>query len=168
MSIISKFAGRVVCTKEQFNALTEKDPNKEYLVIDDDTYAELTENNRFTGLNTFTESTQFNKGIESDGGVAVSNSVVKIMNNSDNGDGTNRDYVAQYDADGISLEENGNKHTVKFPNSDGTTIQHTKDSILHSTHRTNRTTHTQIAPTLKTYLTTKSPEVKTSPKNITT
>lgn len=120
MSTISKFAGRVVCTKEQFNALTEKDPNKEYLVIDDDTYAELTENNRFTGLNTFTESTQFDKGIESDGNVAVSNSVVKIMNNSDNGDGTNKDYVAQYDADGISLEENGNKHTVKFPNSDGT------------------------------------------------
>lgn len=120
MSTISKFAGRVVCTKEQFNALAEKDPNKEYLVIDDDTYAELTENNRFTGLNTFTESTQFDKGIESDGNVAVSNSVVKIMNNSDNGDGTNKDYVAQYDADGISLEENGNKHTVKFPNSDGT------------------------------------------------
>lgn len=120
MSTISKFAGRVVCTKEQFNALIEKDPNKEYLVIDDDTYAELTENNRFTGLNTFTESTQFDKGIESDGNVAVSNSVVKIMNNSDNGDGTNRDYVTQYDADGISLEENGNKHIVKFPNSDGT------------------------------------------------
>ena len=38
MSTISKFAGRVVCTKAQFDALTEKDPNKEYLVTDDDTY----------------------------------------------------------------------------------------------------------------------------------
>lgn len=119
MSTISKFAGRVVCTKEQFNALTEKDPNKEYLVIDDDTYAELAESNRFTGLNTFAETTQFNKGIESNGNISVSNAVVKVMNNSDNGDGTNKDYVAQYDADGISLEENGNKHTLKFPNSDG-------------------------------------------------
>ena len=38
MSTISKFAGRVVCTKAQFDALAEKDQNKEYLVIDDDTY----------------------------------------------------------------------------------------------------------------------------------
>ena len=37
MSTISKFAGRVVCTKAQFDALAEKDPNKEYLVTDDDT-----------------------------------------------------------------------------------------------------------------------------------
>ena len=38
MSTISKFSGRVVCTKAQFDALAEKDPNKEYLVIDGDTY----------------------------------------------------------------------------------------------------------------------------------
>ena len=38
MSTISKFAGRIVCTKAQFDALAEKDPNKEYLVTDDDTY----------------------------------------------------------------------------------------------------------------------------------
>lgn len=38
MSTISKFAGRVVCTKAQFDALAEKNPNKEYLVTDDDTY----------------------------------------------------------------------------------------------------------------------------------
>ena len=38
MSTISKFAGRVVCTKAQFDALAEKDPHKEYLVTDDDTY----------------------------------------------------------------------------------------------------------------------------------
>lgn len=38
MSTISKFAGRVVCTKAQFDALAEKDPNKEYLLTDDDTY----------------------------------------------------------------------------------------------------------------------------------
>jgi hypothetical protein len=37
MSTISKFAGRVVCTKAQFDALAEKDPNKEYLLTDDDT-----------------------------------------------------------------------------------------------------------------------------------
>ena len=38
MSTISKFAGRVVCTKAQFDALAEKDQNKEYLITDDDTY----------------------------------------------------------------------------------------------------------------------------------
>ena len=38
MSTISKFAGRVVCTKAQFDALAEKDQNKEYLVTDDYTY----------------------------------------------------------------------------------------------------------------------------------
>lgn len=120
MSTFSKFAGRVVCTKEQFDALAEKDPNKEYLVIDDDTYAELAEDNRFTGLNTFAEATQFNKGIESDGDVAISNAVVKIMNSADNGDGTNKDYVAQYDADKISLEENGASYTLNFPKKSGT------------------------------------------------
>ena len=36
MSTISKFAGRVVCTKAQFDALAEKDPNKEYFITDDD------------------------------------------------------------------------------------------------------------------------------------
>ena len=38
MSTISKFAGRVVCTKAQFDALAEKDPNKEYLLTDDNSY----------------------------------------------------------------------------------------------------------------------------------
>ena len=36
MSTISKFAGRVVCTKAQFDAIVEKDPNKEYFITDDD------------------------------------------------------------------------------------------------------------------------------------
>ena len=36
MSTICKFAGRVVCTKAQFDALAEKDPNKEYFITDDD------------------------------------------------------------------------------------------------------------------------------------
>lgn len=120
MSTISKFTGRVVCTKEQFDALAEKNPNKEYLITDDDTYAELAEDNKFTGLNTFAEAAQFDRGIDSDGNVSVSNAVVKIMNSSDNGDGTNKDYVAQYDADKINLEENGTAYEFLFPKKSGT------------------------------------------------
>lgn len=35
MSTKSKFKGRVICTKAQFDALAQKDPDKEYLVTDD-------------------------------------------------------------------------------------------------------------------------------------
>lgn len=36
MSTKSKFKGIVVCTKEQFNALPQKDVDKEYFITDDD------------------------------------------------------------------------------------------------------------------------------------
>lgn len=36
MSTKSKFKGFVVCTKAQFDALTEKDTDKAYLITDDD------------------------------------------------------------------------------------------------------------------------------------
>ena len=82
--------------------------------------AKLGEQNIFTELNTFTETTQFNLGIESDGNVSVTNAVFKVMNNSDNGDGTNKDYVALYDANKINLEENGSKYELVFPKKSGT------------------------------------------------
>jgi len=82
--------------------------------------AKLGEQNIFTELNTFTETTQFNLGIESDGNVSVTNAVFKVMNNSDNGDGTNKDYVALYDANKIDLEENGSKYELVFPKKSGT------------------------------------------------
>ena len=36
MSTKSKFKGIVVCTKAQYEALTEKDTDKEYFITDDD------------------------------------------------------------------------------------------------------------------------------------
>lgn len=36
MSTTSKFKGRVICTKAQFNALPQKDVDKEYFITDDD------------------------------------------------------------------------------------------------------------------------------------
>lgn len=36
MSTTSKFKGRVICTKAQFDALTQKDVDKEYFITDDD------------------------------------------------------------------------------------------------------------------------------------
>lgn len=83
-------------------------------------FAQLKEQNSFSGLNTFQEDTQFNKGLNSDGDVAVTNAVLKVMNNTDNVDGTNKDYVAQYDADKISIEENGTNYVLNFPKKSGT------------------------------------------------
>lgn len=82
--------------------------------------AKLADVNVFTEMNTFAESSQFNKGLESDGNVSVTNAVFKVMNNSDNGDGTNKDYVALYDANKINLEENGSKYELVFPKKSGT------------------------------------------------
>lgn len=80
----------------------------------------LDEQNTFTAPNTFTEEVQFNKGIASDDAISITNAVLKVMNNSDNGDGTQKDYVAQYDADKILLEENGTNFTLNFPKKSGT------------------------------------------------
>ena len=76
MSTKKKFKGRVVCTKAQFNALAEKDPQKEYLVTDEETdYASLTEQNNFTGINNFNAETNFNAEVNVDN----NNEKYKIM-----------------------------------------------------------------------------------------
>lgn len=87
--------------------------------------------NIFTDLNTFREAVQLDKGATSDTDISITNGVMKVMNNTDNGDGTNKDYVAQYDADKIVLEENGTKNTLKYPRKDGTfaTLDDIKSAI---------------------------------------
>lgn len=87
------------------------------VLVDD--LAHLKEQNAFSGLNTFQEDVQFDKGLNTDGDVVVTNAVLKVMNNTDNGDGTNKDYVAQYDADKIMLEENGANYELQFPKKSG-------------------------------------------------
>lgn len=119
MSTINKFKGRVVCTRQQFDSLIEKDPNKEYLITDDDGFVKANEQNTFTGQNTFTEETQFNKGISSDGDITVTNSVVKVLDNTDS-----NDIVTQYGADEIVKEsgtgENKQTYNYKYPDKSGT------------------------------------------------
>lgn len=82
--------------------------------------AKLIEQNTFTAQNTFTEEILANKGLTSDGDVSITNKVVKIMNNTANGDGTNKDLVTQYDADKITREVNSTTYTHTFPNKSGT------------------------------------------------
>ena len=84
-----------------------------------DECAKLSEQNKFTELNTFTQTTQFDQGLESDGNITVTNSVFKVLDNSANSDGTNKDYVAQYNADKITLEENGSNYELQFPKKSG-------------------------------------------------
>lgn len=94
--------------------------NKGQLDAESAKAAKLAEQNIFTDLNTFQEAVQLDKGAASDKDISITNGVLKVMDNSDNGDGTNKDYVAQYDADKIVLEENGTKNTLKYPRKDGT------------------------------------------------
>lgn len=94
--------------------------NKGQLDAESALAAKLAEQNIFTDLNTFREAIQLDKGATSDADISVTNGVLKVMNNTDNGDETNKDYVAQYDADKIVLEENGTKNTLKYPRKDGT------------------------------------------------
>ena len=94
--------------------------NKGQLDAESALAAKLAEQNIFTDLNTFREAVQLDKGATSDSDISITNGVMKVMNNTDNGDGTNKDYVTQYDADKIVLEENGTKNTLKYPRKDGT------------------------------------------------
>lgn len=82
--------------------------------------ANTKEQNVFEDLNTFKESVQFNKGLESDGNISVTNSVIKILNNSNNAEGLQKDYVTQYDTDKIIFEENISSYTLGFPRDSGT------------------------------------------------
>lgn len=105
--------------------------NKEQLDAESALAAKLAEQNIFTDLNIFREAVQLDKGATSDADISIVNGVVKVMNNTDNGDGTNKDYVAQYDAEKIVLEENGTKNTLIYPRKDGTfaTLDDIKSSI---------------------------------------
>ena len=78
-------------------------------------FVKADEENRFTAPNTFTEAALFDKGLNSDGSISVTNSVFKVLNNSLNSDGTEKDYVAQYDADKITIEENTAEYVLEFP-----------------------------------------------------
>ena len=76
---------------------------------------QLNEVNRFTSENTFNESVNLLRGLDSDGNLSVTNAVVKIMDNTEE-----KDHVVQYGADGIKLEENGSYYEYKFPLNSGT------------------------------------------------
>lgn len=82
--------------------------------------ANLAEQNTFSASNTFTEEVQFNKGLSSDGNILITNAVLKVLNNSTNGDGTQKDYVTQYGADKILVEENSTSYTLNIPKKSGT------------------------------------------------
>ena len=114
MSTKKKFKGRVVCTKAQFNALAEKDPQKEYLVTDEETdYASLTEQNNFTGINNFNAETNFNEDIN------VDNHNVNIHNGYLATTDETKDLVTKYSADEIVIENgtagNAKTYNLKLP-----------------------------------------------------
>lgn len=85
----------------------------------DDSLAKCDEQNTFTELNTFNAAVELLGGLNSDGDVSLTNSVLKVMNDTPNGDGTSKDFVAIYDADKISFEENSNVYTLSFPQKSG-------------------------------------------------
>ncbi len=93
--------------------------------------AKLGEQNIFLDLNTFNETAQFNKGLDSDYDISITNGVLKIMDGTKNRDGSNKDYVALYNADRINLEENGTKYEIEFPKKSGifATLSDIKDGV---------------------------------------
>ena len=110
MSTKKKFKGRVVCTKAQFNALAEKDPQKEYLVTDEEVdYASLTEQNDFTGINNFNAETNFNEEAN------VDNHNINIHNGYLSTTDENKDLVTKYSADEVVIE-NGTGGDAKIYN----------------------------------------------------
>ena len=119
MSTKKKFKGRVVCTKAQFNALAEKDPQKEYLVTDEETdYASRTEQNNFTGINNFNAETNFNAEVN------VDNNNVNINNGYLSTTDETKDLVTKYSADEVVIENgtagNVNTYNLKLPLKSGT------------------------------------------------
>ena len=83
-------------------------------------FASLNEQNTFAASNVFAEEIQTNKGLTSDGNINITNAVLKVLNNSANGDGTQKDYVTQYGADKILMEENSTNYTINIPKKSGT------------------------------------------------
>ena len=79
--------------------------------------ASLTEENNFTGRNIFNSETQFNAPVNSSSDIVVTNSVFKVLDNTDG-----KDIVTQYGADKIITEENndGTSYIVKLPKKSGT------------------------------------------------
>lgn len=120
MSTKSKFKGRVECTKAQYEALTEKDPDKEYLITDDDTFARTDSENSFEGRNTFNAETEFNEVVEHGADVKITNSVLKVIDNTLTEENKQKDIVTQYSADEIKIEENENSYILTLPKKSGT------------------------------------------------
>lgn len=83
-------------------------------------FAELLEDNNFEGINRFFETVQFDKGIDSDGNISITNAVLKVMDNSQDDTGNAKDYVALFGAKEITLEENGKTYVLKLPKKNGT------------------------------------------------
>lgn len=83
-----------------------------------DGLAQLAEQNTFTALNTFAETAQFDKGLESDGNVTVTNGIVKVLDSTEEG-GVKKDIATQYNADKIVVDENGTSRTYTFPKDGG-------------------------------------------------
>lgn len=126
MSTKSKFKGRVVGTLEQISALTERDPDKEYLVTNDTTFARTDTQNTFRAPNTFNEEILAEKGVNSNGDIVANNSVLKTTD-------VTKDIVTQYSADEIVVEKgdasNSNKVNISLPSTSGT-LATTKHSVI--------------------------------------
>lgn len=86
----------------------------------DETSAKTDEQNSFDEPNIFKEHCQFDKGLSSDKNINITNSALKMLDNTTNGDGTNKDVVTQYKADTIIREINNTVYTYSLPNKTGT------------------------------------------------
>lgn len=124
------------------NGLSEKLNDLESQIPDSSDYVDLTSdqdisgNKNFTGKNTFNAETEFNEVAEHNANIQITNSVLKVLDNTLNEDGSQRDFVTTYSADDIVKEtgENDTKqtYTYKFPDKSGlfALISDTINSIL--------------------------------------
>lgn len=80
-----------------------------------DYIAQLNTQNTFTAINTFNEEIILDKGLNSDGGIVINNSVLKTTD-------TTQDIVTQYSADEIVIEQDSTQYSLKLPNKTGTLV----------------------------------------------
>ena len=78
-------------------------------------FARLAEENTFVGKQNFNGETEFNSAISANANVTMTNSALKILDNT-NG----KDLVTQYNAEGIVVEDSGNTYDLALPKKSGT------------------------------------------------
>lgn len=88
--------------------------------VDLSNYMDLSSEQNVGGRKIFDGEVQFNNPTEHNDDIRLNNSVVKVIDNTINENGSQKDLATQYSADEIVVEENASSYNLQFPKSSGT------------------------------------------------